>query len=400
MSDMSLADGPLTGLRVIELGRYIQGPVAALILASLGAEVIKIESVGQQDPIRQFTTFYGSTLDERGREWMSSAVNRGKRAIALDIASDMGRQVFHRLIQEADVFVTNLRDSALCRLGADFASLHALNDRLVYGRGGGFGFRGPLAAEPCQDTAGMAYGGLMDTFATGEEPNYPPGALSDVLTGTNLAAAILAGLVTRSLRGRGGLVGTSQLQSILWLQLMPVGLIASLGQRVARYAPEESSPLLRPYPTADGWIVVAVINDDQWPILARTLGLEALLDDPRFRTFEAIVGNGEELAAILEPKLRERPTKEWWHLLRQANLWAAPVNRIGDLATDEQVLANEFLVTFPDGFVGPTSPFEVGEWRGSRSAAPSYGEDTDAVLAQLGYGEDEIVELRLAGTIW
>jgi crotonobetainyl-CoA:carnitine CoA-transferase CaiB-like acyl-CoA transferase len=390
--------GPLTGVRVLEITKYVQGPVAGLVLASLGADVVKIEQVGRQDSMRSSSMIHGVQLDDRGRSWLYGSVNRGKRAISLDITSASGREVFHHLVARSDVFVTNLRSEGLKALGADVDSVHAINPMVVYGQGGGLGPRGPLAMDPCQDTIGMAYSGFMDNSSPTEEPNYPPGSMSDVLTGTNLASAIMAGLVQRQFSGRGGLVRTSQLQSMLWLQLLPVGMMASLGSRMARFVREDTTPLYSAYPTADGWIAVAAIHPHHWPPLARVLGLEHLLDDPRF-AFECIDENKKALSEQFEATFCQRTTAEWWQMLRAAGVWCSPVNRLEDLADDEQVQANEYLVSFPDGFVGTPTPFEVNGWHGPRSVPGSYGEHTDEVLAELGLGTEEIEGLRVEGTI-
>jgi crotonobetainyl-CoA:carnitine CoA-transferase CaiB-like acyl-CoA transferase len=378
----------------------VQGPVAGLVLASLGAEVTKIELVGREDSMRTVSMIHGVELDERGRGWLYGAVNRGKRALALDVTSGSGTRIFHQLLARADVFLTNLRSDGLQAIGADLDAVQAVNPMIVYGQGGGLGFEGPLANDPCQDTIGMAFSGFMDVTSANEEPNYPPGSMSDVLTGTNLASAIMAGLLERQLQGRGGLVRTSQLQSLLWMQLLPVGMLASLGHRMARFVREDTTPLYSAYPTADGWIAIAVIHPDQWPPLARVLGLEWALEDPRFDRFSAIDQHKRALAQLFEETFARRTTKEWWTVLREAGVWCAPVNRLEDLPQQEQVLANEYLVGFPDGFTGSPVPFEVNGWRGPRSIAGAYSEHTDEVLAELGIGEEEILELRAEGTVW
>ena len=210
MNDTQKEQPPLKGIKVVELSMYVQGPVAGLALASLGANVIKIEQVGQADYMRTFHSAFGVTFDERGKEWVYSSLNRNKRSLVLDIGTEEGKPVFEKLIQEADVFVTNLREEGLIRHGADSKTLLTINPRLVYCRGGGFALKGELANDPCQDTVGMAFAGFMDTTSPTETPNYPPGSMSDILTGTNMASAILAGLVKRSLTGAGCVVGTSQ----------------------------------------------------------------------------------------------------------------------------------------------------------------------------------------------
>jgi crotonobetainyl-CoA:carnitine CoA-transferase CaiB-like acyl-CoA transferase len=392
--------GPLRGIKVLEVTKYVQGPVAGLVLASLGAEVTKIELVGREDSMRTVSMIHGVELDETGRSWLYGAVNRGKRALALDVTSASGRRIFEELIARSDVFLTNLRADGLQRIGADLASVQAVNPTIVYGQGGGLGFDGPLANDPCQDTIGMAFSGFMDVTSPNEEPNYPPGSMSDVLTGTNLASAIMAGLLERKLHGRGGLVRTSQVQSLLWLQLLPVGLMASTGQRMARFVREDTTPLYSAYPTAEGWIAIAVIHPHQWPPLAKVLGLEWALDDPRFARFSAIDQNKRALAQLFEETFATRTAEEWWTMLRAAGVWCAPVNRLEDLPAQPQVLANEYLVQFPDGFTGSPAPFEVNGWRGARTVAGSYSEHTDEVLTELGLSDEEILELRTEGTIW
>jgi crotonobetainyl-CoA:carnitine CoA-transferase CaiB-like acyl-CoA transferase len=392
--------GPLAGVRVVEITKYVQGPVAGLMLAGLGADVVKIELVGREDSMRSAAMIHGVELDERGRAWIYAAVNRGKRALTLDVTSATGREIFRQLIIGADVFLTNLRDNGLEAIGADVETLQAINPRLVYAQGGGLGPRGPLAEDPCQDTIGMAYSGFMDNSSPSEDPNYPPGSMSDVLTGSNLASAVMAGLLERARTGRGGLVRTSQLQAMLWLQMLPVGMMASTGQRMARFVREETTPLYSAYPTADGWIAIAAIHPHHWPPLAQALGLGELLDDPRFARFEDILPNRKALAGYFEATFPQRTTSAWHRLLRDAGVWCSPVNRLEDLVDDAQVRANEYLVDFPDGFSATPTPFEVNGWQGARSVAASYNEHTDEILGDLGYDDEQRVGLRTEGTIW
>ena len=387
-------------MRVVEITKYVQGPVAGMVLGSLGAEVTKIELVGQKDFMRSATMLHGVLLDERGRAWLYAAVNRGKRSLALDITSDAGRAIFRQLIERADVFVTNLRDRGLAAVGADPDTLLEINPRLIYAQGGGLGPKGPLAGEPCQDTIGMAYSGFMDHTSPSDTPNYPPGSMSDVLTGSNIAYAVMAALIERQTTGRGGVVRSSQLQTMLWMQLLSAGMMASLGERMPRFVREEATPLYSVYPTADGWIAIAAIHVHHWPPLARTLGLEHLLEDPRFARFEDIEPNKAALAAIFDTAFPQRTTADWCNHLREAGVWCSPVNRVEDLPKDPQVLENEYLATFPDGFVATPAPFEVNGWTGARSVAADYSEHTDEILNELGYDEDQRTELRIAGTIW
>ncbi len=394
-------EAPLAGLKVVELSMYVQGPVAGLALASLGADVVKIERVGHMDQMRSFTSLFGVDFDDRGREWLFASLNRNKRGLALDITSEGGRPVFHRMIEQADVFVTNMRADGLMAQGADAETLLAINPQLVYCRGAGFGMRGPMADDPCQDTVGMAFGGFMDSTSPNEIPNYPPGSMSDVLTGTNMASAVMAGLLKRARTGKGCVVGTSQTQSLLWMQLQGVGMAASLGLRMERFKPDETTnPLFTVYRTSDGWLAIAALRRNQWLTIAEVVGLQHLLEDPRFATFDDITTNRDEFRPVFAAHLATKSTAHWWELLRAADIWVAPVNRLEDLADNDHIKANEYLVDYDDGFVGPPAPFEVDDWRGARGEAASYGQHTDAVLSELGYDAEEILMLKATDAVW
>jgi crotonobetainyl-CoA:carnitine CoA-transferase CaiB-like acyl-CoA transferase len=401
VGEAATSDPPLTGLRVVEISMFAQGPVAGVILASLGADVVKIEPVGNQDPFRTFAGMYGIQLDERGSDWIFAAVNRGKRCIALDITSDGGRPIFHELLQRADVFVTNLRGSALRKLGADADTVTAVNPDLVYARGAGFGFVGEIADDPCQDTVGMAYSGFMDVVSTTEEPHYPPGALSDIATGTNLASAILAGLVKRSLTGEGSVVGTSQVQTMMWLQTFGIGFVANVGQRMARFdLRKAASPLLSIYQTSDGWISVGAVSDEQWEEIAEVMGLTHLRDQPRFATLGALIENSAEAAPHLIERFRQESTDHWWQLFRRAGLWVSPVRRYDELPDDPHVIENGYVAAYPDGTIGVPVPYVVGGFNGTREVAAEYGEHTDEVLTELGYRGNHLSDLRAVNAIW
>ncbi len=394
-------DGPLAGIKVVELSMYVQGPVAGLALASLGADVVKIERVGHLDQMRTFKSVFGIDFDDRGREWLFASLNRNKRAIAIDIASEKGRPVFHRMIEEADVFVTNMRSAGLVAQGADAETLMAINPSLIYCRGAGFGTRGPMAEDPCQDTVGMAFGGFMDSTSPSDIPNYPPGSMSDTLTGTNMASAVMAGLLKRARTGKGSIVGTSQTQSLLWMQLQGVGMAASLGERMERFSPDATTnPLFTVYETADGWIAIAALRRQQWLSIAEVTGAGHLLEDPRFATFDDVIENRDEFRPLFGAHLKTRTTSEWWERLRAADIWVSPVNRLEDLASNEQILANDYLVTFDDGFIGPPAPFEVDDWSGARGPAAEYAEHTDEVLRELGIDDEQILSLKTEGAVW
>lgn len=401
MHDETAAEAPLAGIRVVEMTMYVQGPTSGLTLASLGADVIKIEQVGQADYLRSFTSLFGVTFDERGQEWLYGSVNRNKRSLVLDIASEAGRPVFERLIGGADAFITNLRAAGLARYGADADTLLAINPQLVYCRGGGFGLRGELAEDLCQDTVGMAHAGFMDAISPTDEPTYPPGALSDILTGSNMASAVMAGLIKRARTGKGCVVGTSQTQALLWLTSQAVGVAANVGQRMDRFDVSGAwNPLFTVYETADGWIALAVLQEAQWEGLAHAVGIESWLDDPRFATFEDVIANRDDFTPLFAEHMKTDTTEVWWRTIRGCGAWVSPVNRVTDIANNPDILANEYMVTFDDGFVGPPAMFDVDDFRGVRGGTADYGEHTDEILCELGYSDDEVLDLRVAGAVW
>ena len=401
MHDEAAAEAPLAGTRVVEMTMYVQGPVGGLTLASLGADVVKIEQVGQADYMRSFASVFGVTFDDRGREWLYGSLNRNKRSLALDISSVAGRPVFERLIREADVFITNLRTAGLARYGADPDTLAELNPQLVYCRGGGFGLRGELAEDLCQDTVGMAHAGFMDAISPTEVPTYPPGSLSDILTGTNMASAVMAGLLKRARTGRGCVVGTSQTQALLWLTSQAVGVAANVGQRMERFDPGNAwNPLFTVFETADGWIAIAALQGPHWEGLARAVGIESWLEDPRFATFEDVVTNRAEFTPLFAAHIRTDTTEAWWRAIRGCGAWVSPVNRVEDLAGNPDILANEYLVSFDDGFIGPPAVFDVDEFRGARGSTADYGEHTDEILAELGYDDEQVLDLKAASAVW
>ena len=401
MHDETAAEAPLAGTRVVEMTMYVQGPVGGLTLASLGADVVKIEQVGQADYMRSFASVFGVTFDDRGREWLYGSLNRNKRSLALDISSVAGRPVFERLIREADVFITNLRTVGLARYGADPDTLAELNPHLVYCRGGGFGLRGELAEDLCQDTVGMAHAGFMDAISPTEVPTYPPGSLSDILTGTNMASAVMAGLLKRARTGRGCVVGTSQTQALLWLTSQAVGVAANVGQRMERFDPAKAwNPLFTVFETADGWIAIAALQGPHWEGLAKAVGIESWLEDPRFATFEDVVANRAEFTPLFAAHMKTDTTEAWWRAIRGCGAWVSPVNRVEDLAGNPDILANEYLVSFDDGFIGPPAVFDVDEFRGARGSTADYGEHTDEILAELGYDDEQVLDLKAANAVW
>jgi crotonobetainyl-CoA:carnitine CoA-transferase CaiB-like acyl-CoA transferase len=378
--------------------------MAATLLADLGADVIKVERAGRGDFSRGLTSLHGVDLErESSRHLLWASCNRNKRAIGLDLRHADAAPVFRSLIETADIFVTNLHPEALDEMGADEATVKAANPTIVYARGSGLGEAGARALDPCQDTVGMAYSGFMFTTSVAEdEPNYPPGALSDVLSGTMLAFGVLAALRERDRTGQGQTVTSSQLQSLLWLQSLNLALAANFGKTFEAFdRTRPSSPYMNTYRCGDGrWIALGLVRREQWVTLLGIVGLEALSSDERFITVRGIREHGEQLVRRLQDQFATADAEHWLEAIRGVGLWVSPVNRLGDLATDEQVLANGYAAQGSDGWVAAAMPFSLQGYSAPTAPSPEYGADTMEVLKEIGYTPEEVVALQRSEAAW
>jgi crotonobetainyl-CoA:carnitine CoA-transferase CaiB-like acyl-CoA transferase len=280
---------PLGGIRVLDLTIWVQGPLASMMLADLGAEVIKIEKPGQGDFAREAVSMFGQPQKfADGRSLMFEIANRNKKAVAIDLRQPEGQQVFYRLVEPADVVVTNLHPNTLREFRVDRKTLLAIEPDLIYAHATGFGPQGPHAEDPCQDTVGMARSGFMFSTPTAEgAPTYPPGALSDILSGTMLGFGVLAALLARERSGVAQAVWSSQLSAMMWLQYYNVAQVANMGADFAPFARTAvANPLMNVYRCADGlWIACGMaVAQRFWPDFCAVMGLPELEHDARFAT--------------------------------------------------------------------------------------------------------------------
>jgi CoA:oxalate CoA-transferase len=379
----SVQPGPLAGLRVVELAVYAQGPIAGSLLGMLGAEVIKLEPASG-DPTRQTLTASSERNPvgpPNGFLWM--ACNANKQSAIVDMRVEGDRARFRELIASADAFISNLLELSLAGYGADEQSVKAINPNIVYGRTGGLGFQGPLANDPCQDTVGMAYAGMMDVCAlVPGEPNYPQYALSDVLSGTMLAFGVVTSLLSRERLGIAPAISTSQLQTLMWAQVVNLSSFSTFGTTYPRHDRiRPRNPLFNMYEASDGkWLAMGCIRPEHWDLAMPMLGLEHLLTDPRYSTMPARAENSRELTAMIASAMKQRPRDEWLAMMRAAKLYVAKLNRMEDLVDDEQVAANGLLIELEDGFKTVPGPFNLAGYQVPRQPPPSLG-SWDALAA-------------------
>jgi len=394
----------LEGFKVIELATHIAAPGAGGMLAEWGAEVIKIENP-QGDPMR---VGY-ETLSPDGESPIFQLDNRGKRSVVLDIQKPEGREALVRLIRGADVFLTNLRPRALKRARIDWDTLKQENPRLIYASVTGYGLQGPEADLPGFDVAAYwSRGGVASIMIPkGEEPFVLRTGIGDHTCSLATVSAIMTAAYERNRTGVGRLVETSLIRSGVYA----VGSDMSVYMRLKRLSstrPRMTSlaPLVNFYKSSDGRWVCLMPRDARvdWPKIAKAADRAELIDDPRFKTDRSRRDNTPELVTLLDAGFGALPYEELARRFVEADLVWAPVQTPAQLVDDPQAQAAGCFVETPDGHGGfipaPAVPVRFpGADDGPKGPAPGLGQHTDVVLAEAGYGDDEIAAMRAAGAV-
>ncbi len=397
----------LAGLRVVDAASFIAGPVAATILADFGADVIKVEPP-DGDAYRHRMSGPGVPESPYNYRWIVD--NRNKRGLALDLRQPAGREVLHRLVQRADVFVTNTPLDSRARLGIRWEDLAPLNPRLIYASLTAYGERGDEAPRGGFDaTALWARTGLMDLVRP--TPDAPPArslpGMGDHPSGVTLFAAIMTALYHRERTGKGMQVATSLLANGLWWNATQIQA-ALCGARVTPRPPREdaASALANLYRCADGrWFLLNVLGEDRdWPRLVRALERPDLHGDPRFATTPARRANAHALVPILDGVFAARPWPEWQAILAAHDITFGVVATVDDARTDQQMLASGALVPIDDPRAGAPLTIASPLWlEGQAKLPPRYppelGEHSVEILREAGYEESEIEKLLASRTV-
>jgi crotonobetainyl-CoA:carnitine CoA-transferase CaiB-like acyl-CoA transferase len=394
--------GPLTGMKVVDLTHVMAGPTCTLMLADMGAEVIKIEKIPAGDDTRYMIP---PRIGDEAASFLM--MNRNKKGIALDLKTSGGAKVLRRLIESADVLVENFGPGVMDRLGFGYADLKKDHPALIYCSLSGFGRTGPYKHRRGFDLVAQAMSGIMSF--TGERPDGPPvkcGApLSDITAGILAAMGILAAYSHRLRTGQGQWVETSLFEAALVQTYWQAAIGLATG--VAPKAMGSAHPLNAPYQAfeaSDKWIVVGGANQKHWLRTLEVLGATELAQDPRFATGADRMAHLKELETLLSARFRTQPADHWLRALEEVGVPCGPVNDMLQALADPQTIAREMVVEVEHSSLGRVKtlglPIKFSHTPGKvRSGAPRYGEHTSAVLSAYGFGADEIAALRQEGAI-
>lgn len=396
------AHGPLAGVKVIELAHIMAGPVCGLMLADMGANVIKVEKVPDGDDTRRMTP---PTVDGESAAFM--ILNRNKRGLALNLKSPGGKAVLEKLLASADVLIENYRPGTMERFGLGYDTLHKMYPALIYCQVTGFGRTGPYANRAGFDLIAQGLSGIMSVTGegAGRQPVKAGPPITDISAGILAAMGVLAAYVHRLKTGEGQLVDTSLLEAGVTTTYWQSAICLATGKSPGAIG--SAHPLSAPYQavqTRDGWINIGAANQANWKRLVEVIGQPELAGDPRFADNAARMKNLPELIKILTERLSTRTTSDWLTRLEVAGVPAGPVLSIGEMLVDPQVLARDMVVDVEHSrlgrmkTLGPPVKFSATPG-GVRHGAPLLGQHTREVLKEYGYSEAEIKQLVAHGDV-
>lgn len=400
----------LEGIKIIDMGHVASVPSSGSILSDWGADVIKVEPL-TGEWIRSYKRHMEADLtyktDTGEANWIVEMLNRGKRSIAVDLKKEAGRDIVYRLVKNADVFICNYELNTLNKIGMDYETLNKINPGLVYAVLTGFGSAGPDKDERGFDQMAWGRSGLSDAMTEpgGSLPILRP-AICDMIGASHLVMGVLAGIINRDKTGKGQMLELSLLHSALWtlgLDVQP----AILGIPVPKFDRKKSlTPTANVYRTKDDrWFMIAMLaSDSDWHNFCQALDRPDLENHPKFLNHDLRGENCEELIAILDAVFAEKDLVEWEERLRGNQCIFGRVQTYQEAAEDPQAKANGYFVDVPHPDAGTmkfiTTPVKFSRTPPSiKKTAPGLGQHTDSILSELGYSDDQIIQLKTDGVI-
>jgi crotonobetainyl-CoA:carnitine CoA-transferase CaiB-like acyl-CoA transferase len=391
----------LNGMKVLDLTHVMAGPTCTLMLADMGADVIKVEKRPDGDDTRRMIP---PNVGDQAASFLM--MNRNKRGLALDLKTSGGAEILRRLALQADVLVENFGPGVMERLGFGYEDLRNANRSLIYCSLSGFGRTGPYRHRRGFDLVAQAMSGIMSfTGEAGGAPAKCGPPLSDITAGIIAAMGILAAYSHRLKTGEGQFVDTSLFEAALVQTYWQSAIALATGE--APQAMGSAHPLNAPYQSfeaQDGWIVIGGANQRNWLRTLEAIGAPELADDPRFRDNAGRMAHLKELEAEFAKRLRTRPSEHWLNLLEEKGVPCGPVNTMLQALSDPQTLAREMVVEVEHTTLGPVKtlglPVKFSQTPGKvRSGAPLYGEHTREILAEYGFSSDEIDAFAREGVV-
>lgn len=391
---------PLQGMKVVDLTKVLAGPLCGQYLGEYGADVIKVEAVGAGDDTRRWLP------QTQGQSAIFVAINHNKRSIAVNLKSHQGREIVHTLVKDADIVLQGFGGGTAAKLGVDYETLSALNDRLIYCEISGFGRTGPLGGAPGYDVMLQAFSGMLSTMGQpGGEHARASFSPVDIGTAMNALSGVLAATIERARTGKGVYLEVSLLDTALGFMTY---MAQSYWQTGANPRPMGTAhPSMVPYQAfeaSDGAIMLGAGNDAQWQRFCSVAGLQDWVDHPDFATNALRVANHDKVVALLEPVMKSRTVAQWLECLEQASVPCSPIHTLGQALAHPQVQARAIVAETVHPVLGPVQnighPVQFRHQpRTASRPAPLMGEHTREILGELGYDSRDIAALVQQGAV-
>ena len=383
--------GPLSGIRVLDLSQAHAGPFGTQMLGDMGAEIIKIESPGRGDLIRALPP------KNKGEGYYTLALNRNKKSITLDLATGSGKKALFDLVRISDIILNNFRAGTMEKLGIDYEKLKKINSKIIYCSITGFGPTGPYKDRISMDDVAQGLAGAISLCGESGGPPMRPGIpVADISAGMFAATGIITALYDREKKDEGCEIKINLLNSTMFLMSNHFQNYFLSGKAPGPQGYRHPIlPFAGSFQTKDGYIMLGAV----WPYITKIIGMDSLVDDPKFNTSEKRIKNRNEIEGIIEDALRKEDTAHWLKLMEKEDLAVAPVNTLDEVVKDSQVIHNKIVINMEHPVCGPVqaigNPICMGDRiQGEHEPSPTLGQHSQEILKDiLAYSDEQVEEL-------